>query len=217
MTANVAKMNFFILIFSVEVPLRFPSVHQDGSRRRVSPQARGGGTGGREVRWEQVSSVSCTLGELPGEKIARFCPAGIITDSTAGAWQERGGQGQAVAQQAGSVSQQAEAQTSGAGTVTAEAMGATAKEASRARRAAAFIKLNVVHAVGVSMGRGSRGRSPSRGKGGLRRLPKGYLRPPRCPEKIAMWTLRSTLVAISGQRRNNQAAAASRGRSMGRV
>ena len=102
-TARSAKMNFFIFESPLRFRSNFPSANKDGSRRRVSPQARGGGTGGREVRSEQVSSVSWTRAELPGEKIARGCPAGIITDGTPGVWQERGGQGQAVAQQSDSV------------------------------------------------------------------------------------------------------------------
>ena len=121
-------------IFSFfESPLRFrsnfPSANKDGSRRRVSPQARGGGTGGREVRTEQVSSVRRTPGELPGAKMTKVCPAaGMITEAAAGVWQERGGQGQAVAQQSGSVWQQAEAQVSAAGTgcTAAGASGAVA-------------------------------------------------------------------------------------------
>lgn len=77
----------------------------DGSRRRVSPQARGGGTGGRVFRAEQVSSVSCAPCELPGAKIKIAAATGDVTAGAAGTWQESGGQGQAVAQQSGSVSQ----------------------------------------------------------------------------------------------------------------
>ena len=68
-----------------------------------------------------------------------------------------------MAQQAGSFSQQAEAQTSGARTVTAEAMGAMAKEASRARRATAFIEDNVVHEVGGVNGESLNPRAAGRG------------------------------------------------------
>ena len=165
-----AKMNFFIF----ESPLRFrssfPSAKRDGSRRRVSPQARGGGTGGREVRLEQVSSVSCDPGELPGAKRTGVCAAaGMRTEVAAGVWQESGGHGQAVAQQSGSAWQQAEAQGSAAGAVcTADgASGAAAKEASRARRAAAFIGLKIeLRGCLVKTGGGSRERSPSKRKGG---------------------------------------------------
>jgi hypothetical protein len=143
-TARSAMMNFFIL----DSPLRFrsnvPSANKDGSRRRVSPQARGGGTGGREVRTEQVSSVSCARGELPGAKMARGWPAGIMTDGAAGTWQERGGQGQAVEQQSGSAWQHLAAHSAtGTGFTLAGASGAAAKEASRARRATAFIGVNL--------------------------------------------------------------------------
>lgn len=140
-TANSAMMNFFIL----DSPLRFrsklPSASKDGSRRRVSPQARGGGTGGRSVRTEQVSSVNRAPGELPGAKSERLSNDGIMTAGpVAGAWQERGGQGQAVAQQSGSVWQHSAAHSAaGNGCTTAGATGAKAKEASRAMRAAAFI------------------------------------------------------------------------------
>ena len=49
--------------------------------------------------------------------MTRVCPvAGMITEAAAGVWQERGGQGQAVAQQSGSVWQHADAQVSAAGT-----------------------------------------------------------------------------------------------------
>jgi hypothetical protein len=113
---------------------------KDGSRRRVSPQARGGGTGGREVRTEQVSSVSCAPGELPGAKMPRGCPAGIITEDTAGSWQERGGQGQAVAQQSGSVWQQVAAHSAtGTGCTAAGASGTAAKLKSSKSRAANLI------------------------------------------------------------------------------
>ena len=135
-TARSAMMNFFIL----DSPLRFrsnlSSANMDGSRRRVSPQARGGGTGGREVRTEQVSSVSCARGELPGEKMARHCPAGTMADGTAGTWQERGGQGQAVAQQSGSVWQHvATHSATGTGCTAAGASGAATKLKSSKSRA----------------------------------------------------------------------------------
>jgi hypothetical protein len=139
-TARKAMMNFFIFGFSVEVSFQFSSVKVDGSRRRVSPQARGGGTGGREVRPEHVSSDTRAPCELPGAKMAGGCPAGTMTAGAAGTWQESGGQGQAVAQQEGSVSQQEEAHSAtGTGFTKAAARGAAAKEASRAMTATAFI------------------------------------------------------------------------------
>jgi hypothetical protein len=141
--ARIAKRIFFICMISFEVSFQFPSANEGGSQRHVSPQARGGGTGGREVRTEAVSSVSCTRGKLPGAKMARGCPAGIMTDGAAGTWQERGGQGQAVAQQSGSVWQHLAAHSAtGAGCTAAGASG-TAKEASRANRTTAFIGVNL--------------------------------------------------------------------------
>jgi len=94
-------------------------------------------------RSEQVSSVSNAASELPGAKMARDAPAGIRTDVVAGVWQERGGQGQAVAQQSGLVSQHAEAQASaeGVGSAAAEASGAAAILRSSRRIAANFIGL----------------------------------------------------------------------------
>ena len=140
-TARSAMMNFFILDSPLRFRSNFPSAHKDGSRRRVSPQARGGGTGGREVRTEQVSSVSCARGELPGAKIARGCPAGIMTDGAAGTWQERGGQGQAVEQQSGSAWQHLAAHSAtGTGCTAAGASGAAAKLKSSKSRAANLIK-----------------------------------------------------------------------------
>ena len=139
-TARSAKMNFFIFESPWRFRSNFPSANKDGSRRRVSPQARGGGTGGREVRTEQVSSVSCAPGELPGAKMPRGCPAGIITEDTAGSWQERGGQGQAVAQQSGSVWQQVAAHSAtGTGCTAAGASGTAAKLKSSKSRAANLI------------------------------------------------------------------------------
>jgi hypothetical protein len=106
----------------------------------VNPQARGGGTGGREVRAEQVSSDKRAPGELPGAKMATGCPAGIMSEGAAGTWQERGGQGQAVAQQSGSVWQHWAAHSeTGTGFTKAADSGAAAKEASRAMRATAFM------------------------------------------------------------------------------
>jgi len=95
----------------------------------VSLQARGGGTGGRVFRSEQVSSVSSAASELPGAKMAKGVPAGISTEAADGVWQERGGQGQAVAQQSSEVWQHAEAHSSaaGAGSAAAEASGAAAR------------------------------------------------------------------------------------------
>ncbi len=115
----------------------------DGSRRRVSPQARGGGTGGRAVRSEQVSSVRRTPGELPGAKSENGWVTGIITAGAAGTLHERGGHGHAVAQQAGSASQQAEAQVSvtGVARTSARPRGAVAKPKSSKRRAAGGIAL----------------------------------------------------------------------------
>jgi hypothetical protein len=111
----------------------------DGSQRRVSPQARGGGTGGHEVRSEQVSLVNRAAGELPGAKRKSGCVAGSMTAEVAGAWQESGGQGQAVAQQLSVDWQQAAAHSATeTGCTAAGASGAAAREASRARRAAAF-------------------------------------------------------------------------------
>ena len=43
---DIFHFDDFLLRFRSKVP----SANQDGSRRGVSPQARGGGTGGREVR-----------------------------------------------------------------------------------------------------------------------------------------------------------------------
>ena len=88
-----------------------------------------------------MSSVSCAPCELPGAKIKIADAIGAITAGAAGTWQDRGGQGQAVAQQSGSVSQQAEAQ-SDAATATgtaAGANGATAKPKISKRRAASRI------------------------------------------------------------------------------
>ena len=59
-------------------------------------------------------------------------------------WQARGGHGQAaVSQQPGSVSQHSAAQFIGLTGATAIESGAKAKEASRAKRAAAFITSNL--------------------------------------------------------------------------
>jgi hypothetical protein len=149
-------MNFFILDSPLRFRSNFPSANKDGSRRHVSPQARGGGTGGREVRTEHVSSVSCARGELPGEKMARHCPAGIMADGTAGTWQERGGQGQEVAQQSGSVWQHVEAHSAmGTGCTAAGAIGAAAKLKSSKSRPANLIRSSYGPACGSQTGGGS--------------------------------------------------------------
>jgi hypothetical protein len=62
-----------------------------------------------------------------GVKMKTGCPAGLMTDVMTGTWQERGGQGQAVAQQSGSVSQHWAAHSAtGTGCTAAGANGATA-------------------------------------------------------------------------------------------
>ena len=65
-----------------------------------------------------------------------------MTAGAAGAWQERGGHGQAVVQQLSVDWQQAAAQSvMGTGCTAAGASGATASERSRAKSVAAFIWL----------------------------------------------------------------------------
>ena len=88
-TAMSAKSIFFI-IFSVEVSFQFPSASKDGSRRRVSPQARGGGTGGRAVRSGADSSEMrpAEAGQAWGGQIPET--TGMSAVVCAGATQETG-------------------------------------------------------------------------------------------------------------------------------
>ena len=88
-----------------------------------------------------MSSVSCAPCEQPGAKIKTAAATGAITAGADGTWQENGGHGQAVAQQSGSVWQQAEAHSvtaTGAGTA-AGAKGAAAKLSSSINNPANFI------------------------------------------------------------------------------
>ena len=98
--------------------------------------------GGRAVRCEQVKSDSGSKLALSGANTKTGWPAAIITDGAVGAWQEKGGQGQAAAQQSGSVSQHSDAQVSGVGRVTAEAMGAMAKLIST-RKSAPYLTIEI--------------------------------------------------------------------------
>ena len=107
----------------------------------VSPQARGGGTGGRAVRAEKAASCRRFHGEWPGAINESGVAAGIMTEGAAGTWQERGGHGQAVAQQSGSVWQQADAHSAaGTGAAAAGASGAAAKLKSSRINAANLIE-----------------------------------------------------------------------------
>jgi hypothetical protein len=75
--------------------------------------------------------------------MARHCPAGTMAEGTAGTWQERGGQGQAVAQQSGSVWQHvATHSATGTGCTAAVVSGAAAKLKSSKSRAANLIRLS---------------------------------------------------------------------------